>query len=89
MSTTIIYVGVNTILDFPITYKNTSVICQLECTCLHQTENIVVFFTQIIKLPTQKGEHSCKCTELSLKWKEGVVHVKIFVLYLFDWMYSW
>jgi len=28
MSTTIIYVGVNIILYFPITYKNASVLCQ-------------------------------------------------------------
>ena len=25
------------------------------------------------KIHAQKGEHSCKCTELSLKWKEGIV----------------
>ena len=25
----------------------------------------------VMKLPTQKGEHLCKCTELSLKRKEG------------------
>jgi len=24
-----------------------------------------------MKRPTQKGEHSCKSTELSLKWKDG------------------
>jgi len=24
-------------------------------------------------MPTQKGEHSCKCTELSLKHNEGIV----------------
>ena len=26
-----------------------------------------------MKIPTQKGEHSCKCTELSLEWKEVIV----------------
>ena len=26
-----------------------------------------------MQTPTQKGEHSCKCTELSLKRKEGIV----------------
>ena len=25
-----------------------------------------------MKIPTQKGEHSCTCTELSLKWLEGI-----------------
>ena len=27
---------------------------------------------KVMKIPTQKGEHSCKCTELSLKRKEGI-----------------
>jgi len=31
MSRTIIYVYVMIILDFPMTYKNTSVLCQSEC----------------------------------------------------------
>jgi len=30
----------------PLTYKNASVLCQSECACLHQTVNIVVFFTK-------------------------------------------
>ena len=25
-----------------------------------------------MKIPTQKGKHSCKCTELSLEQKEGI-----------------
>jgi len=46
MSRTIIYFHVNIIhvLDFPITYKNDSVLCQSECACLHLTADIVVFF---------------------------------------------
>jgi len=60
MSMTIIYFHVNIILDFPITYRNASVLCQSECTCLHQTVNMVVFFLKIMKIPTQKGKHSCK-----------------------------
>jgi len=61
MSMTIIYFRVYMILDFPITYRNASVLSQIECTCLHQTVNMVVFLTKIImKIPTQKGEHSCK-----------------------------
>ena len=74
MSRTIIYVHVNIILDFPITYRNTSVLCQSECACLQQTVNMVAFFLKIMKIPTQKGEHSCKCTELSLKPKRGNVN---------------
>ena len=71
MSRTIIYVHVYIILDFPITYKNASGLCKTECACLHQTVNTVFFF---LKIPTQKGEHSCKCIELSRKGKEGIVH---------------
>jgi len=25
-----------------------------------------------MKIPTRKGDHSCKCTELALKRKEGI-----------------
>jgi len=63
---------VNIILNLPITNKSDSVLCQSECACLHQTVNIVVFFLKIMKTPTQKGEHSCKCIVLSLKRKEGI-----------------
>jgi len=30
-----------------------------------------------MKIPTQKGEHSCKCTELSLKRKSGITLAQI------------
>ena len=43
MSRTIIYAHVNIILEFPITFRNTSVLCQSECACLHKTLNMVVF----------------------------------------------
>jgi len=46
MLSTIKYVHVYMILDFPITYRNASVICQSECTCLHKTVNMVVFFVK-------------------------------------------
>ena len=29
-------------------------------------------YKKIMNISTQKGEHSCKCTELSLKQKEGI-----------------
>ena len=58
-----IYVHVNIILDFPITYRNASVLCQSECAWLHKTVNMVVFCLKIMKIPTKKGEHSCKCIE--------------------------
>ena len=40
------YFHVNIILDFPVTYKNASVLCQSECACLHKTFNMVVFFVK-------------------------------------------
>ena len=68
MSRTIIYVHVKIILDVPIPFKNASVLSQIECPWLHTTiNNMVVFLLKIKKIPTQKGEHFCKCTELSLK----------------------
>jgi len=33
----------------------------------------IVFFLKIMKIPTQKRQYSCKCTELSLKRKEGML----------------
>ena len=68
----IIYFHYNIILDFPITYRNVSVYCLSDYTCLHKTVNMVVFFLKIMKISTQKGEHSCNSTELSLKQKEGI-----------------
>ena len=41
---TIIYVHVNIILHLSITYNK--VPYQSECACLHQTVNIIVFFTK-------------------------------------------
>ena len=34
------------ILDFPITNKNASLLCQSEWACLHKTVNMVVFFVK-------------------------------------------
>jgi len=31
-----------------------------------------LYYIHIVDIPTQKGEHSWKCTELSLKGKEGI-----------------
>jgi len=44
MLRTVIYFHVYKILDFPITYRNASVLCQSSCACLHKTVNMVVFF---------------------------------------------
>ena len=63
MSRTILYFHVYIKLDFPIIYRNASVLCRSECACLQ---------VPVMKIPTQKGEHSCKCTELSLKRENGI-----------------
>ena len=55
MLKTIIYVHVYIILDFPITYRNASVICQSVCACLHKTVNIVVFFVRSNENTYPKG----------------------------------
>ena len=49
MSKTITNFHVYIILDFPITCRYASVICQSECACLNQTVNIVVFFLYLPK----------------------------------------
>ena len=43
------------ILDYPIIYTNASVLCQSECTCLHQTVNMVVFFVKSNENTYSKG----------------------------------
>jgi len=46
MSRTIIYIHVYILLDLNITYRNASVLCQSECTCLHKAVNMVVFYVK-------------------------------------------
>jgi len=55
MARTIIYVHVHIIIDFPVTYRNASVLCQSECTCLHKTVNMVVFFIKSNENTYPKG----------------------------------
>jgi len=58
-----VYFHVNTIIDFPITYRNVSVICQSECACLRKTVNLVVFFVKsnenTKRESTHANVHSC------------------------------
>ena len=42
------------------------------CPCLYKTR-LSYNILKIMKISTQKGDHSCKCTELSLKRKRGMV----------------
>jgi len=71
MSRTIIYVHVNIILDFPITYLNASVLSQTECACLYQTVTMAVFFflNNGKELPKRESTHanvqSCPSNEKS------------------------
>jgi len=53
----IIVFHVYIILDFPITYRNASMLffCQSECACLHKTVNIVFFFVKSNKNTYSKG----------------------------------
>ena len=46
MAMTIIYLHVYILLDFPMTYRNASVICQSELAYRHKTVNMVVFFVK-------------------------------------------
>ena len=55
ISRMIIYFHVYIILDFPITYRNASVLCQSECTCLHKTINMVAYFVKSNENSYPKG----------------------------------
>ena len=72
MLKTIIYVHVNIILDFPITYRNASVICQSECACLHKTVNMVVFFVKSNENTYPKGRALMKMYRVVPITKEEV-----------------
>ena len=43
------------ILDFPITYRNASVLCQSQSACLHKTLNMVDFFVKSNENTYPKG----------------------------------
>ena len=43
-------------LDFPMTYRNASVLCQSECACLHKTVNMVVFLVKSNENTYRKGK---------------------------------
>ena len=65
MSRTILYFHVYIILDVPITYKCFS--------ALSIRMRMSTYLLKVIKIPTQKGEYSCKFTELSLYRKDNNV----------------
>jgi len=55
MSRTIVFFHVYIILDFLITCRNASVLCQSECVCQHKTVNLVVFFVKSNENTYPKG----------------------------------
>jgi len=55
-------VHVYIIQDVPIRYRHASVFCQSDYAFLHKTVNNELSLLKVMKIPTQKGEHSCKCT---------------------------
>ena len=70
MSRTIIYVHVKIILDFPITYKIYSSALPIRMRMWTSNSKHGSFRLNANKTTSQRGEHSCKCKELSLKRKE-------------------
>jgi len=62
MLRTEIYVHVYIILDFLITYRYTSWLCQSEYACLYKTVNMVVFFVKSNENTFPKGK-SCPNNE--------------------------
>ena len=61
---TIIYFHVYIILDFSITNRNASVLCQSKCACLHKTVNMVVFFVKSNENTTGRANvQSCSYNE--------------------------
>ena len=68
---TIIYFYVYIILDFPITYRNASVLCQSECSCLYKTVNVVVFFVKSNENTYPKGRALMQMYRVVLITKRG------------------
>ena len=66
----IIDFNVYIILDFPITYKNASVLFQSECTCLHKTVNMLGFFVKSNENTYPKGRAVTHANVQSCLYKE-------------------
>jgi len=71
MLRTIIYFHVYIILDFPITYRITSMLCQSEWACLHKTVNMVVFFVKSNENTYPKGRELMQMYRVVLIQKRG------------------
>jgi len=67
----IIYFDVYIILDFLLTYRNASVLCQSECSCLHKTVTMLVFFAKSNENAYPKGRALMQMYRVVLITKRG------------------
>ena len=63
----------NSICPFLPTIRLSYNICFDQCMPTSNSKHRSFLNKKIMKIPTQKGEHSCKCSELSFKRKEGML----------------
>ena len=68
---TMIYFHVYIILDFPLAYRNTSVLCQSECACLLNSVNMVVFFVKSNENTYPKGRALVQMYRVVTQTKRG------------------
>jgi len=73
MSRAIIYFHVYIIIDFPITYRNASALCQSDCACLYKTVNMVVFFVKSSENTYPKGRALMQMCRVVPKTKRDFV----------------
>ena len=76
MLRTIIYFHVYIILDFPVTYRNASVLCKSEWACLNKTVNMVVFFVKYNENTYPKGRALMKMYRVVPQTKRGTMIIQ-------------
>ena len=67
----IIYFYVYITLDFSITYRNASLLCQSECACLYKKVNMVVFVVENNENTYPKGRALMKMYKVVPQMKRG------------------
>ena len=83
MSKIIIYFHVYIILNFPIIYRNASVLCQSDCTCLHKTVNMAVWFVKSNENTYPKRESVCANVQsCPINEKRELVTIIVFISFL-------
>ena len=73
MSRTIKHFHVYIILDFCIKFRNASVLCQSEYTCLHKAVNMEVFFVKSKENTYSKGKALVQMYRVVTITKEGIM----------------